>query len=409
MSDTDTDSSTAFPASFPLSAWATLSQRSVLQEMLKTASRPGLISFALGLPAADLFPTKEFAASVAEVLARDPRALQYEPASRDLRAYVAALMGQRGVSCDERDVFVTTGSQQALCLLSKLLLDPGGDLILEETVYPGLRSVIEPLRPRIWTVPTSPRDGIDVDAIEALLKRGVRPSFLYLSAEAQNPMAGRIPADRRERLVRLGESHRFPVVEDDAYGFLTYEDSARPALRSFSDGWVIYVGTFSKILAPALRVGWVVAPPHVLEKLPTLKEAGDIDTVTLSQRAVCAFLASNPLETHIAVLRREYRRRRDVMMQALDAHLSSVATWSVPGAGIFVWLEFPPDFDAGRLLTLALARGVAFLPGQGFFMERERRNCLRLSFPNCSDEVIQEGVRRLALAVGDYRAHSELR
>ena len=383
----------------PLAAWARTIRRSALQEMLSLASGPGILSLALGLPAAELFPVEAYGRAAAEVLADDPRALQYGPPSSRLKEQVVELMSERGVVCRPEQVFITAGAQQGLSLLARLLLEPGGTILTEEMSYPGFQQVVEPFTPRVLTVPTDLKTGMDVDSVERLLLGGERPALIYTVADGHNPLAVSLSAEKRERLAELACLYGVPVVEDDPYGFLFYGGRPSTPVRASSEEWVCYVGSFSKILAPALRVGWLVVPEALIPKLAIVKESSDIDTATFSQRAVTRFIDGGHLPTHLSGLRREYGRRRDTMLRALAAHFPEGARWEEPSCGVFVWVELPEGVDTGELLGVAVStERIAFLPGHAFWAAAGRApaNRMRLNFSHTPPERIEEGVARLA-------------
>lgn len=389
------DNVAAAPA---LARWARDLRRSALQVMLAEASRPGVLSFALGLPAPELFPAADFARSVEHVLAADPGALQYGPPSGRLKRQVVELMARRGVACREGQVFLTSGAQQGISILTRLLLDPGGAALTEEMAYTGLQQVLEPFRPEIITVPTDRATGIDVDGVEKVLAGGARPAFIYAISSGHNPLSVSMSLDKRRRLAGLAGRYGVPVVEDDPYGFLCYEEAPPPPIKVFDAEWVFYVGSFSKILAPALRVGWLVVPEELIPPLSIIKESCDIDTSTLAQRAVSHYLGEGHLAPHLERLRGEYRARRDAMLRALGEHFPAGARWGVPDSGIFIWVEMPGATDTVALLRQALERErVAFIPGRAFSVggREAARNCLRLNFSNCPPAVIEEGIARL--------------
>jgi 2-aminoadipate transaminase len=383
----------------PLASWALATKPSALQQMLSEASRPGILSFALGLPAAELFPTQQFAQSVAHALASDERALQYGPPCQPLKSHIVALMARRGVRCSEENVFLTTGAQQGLSLLARLLLEPGGRALVEEMTYTGFQQVLEPFQPEILTVPTDLETGIDVEAVERVLARSARPALIYTIADGHNPLAVSMSQAKRVRLTELAREYRVPVIEDDPYGFISYEDRPRMPMRALEEQWVFYVGSFSKILAPALRVGWIIVPSALVPKLSIIKESSDIDTTTLSQRAITNYLDGGHLQAHLSTLHREYRVRRDTMLHALAEHFPAGARWREPASGLFIWVELPGLLDTGELLKVAIeTEQVAFIPGQAFSVGQRRRgtNCLRLNFSHSSVERIEDGIARLA-------------
>ncbi|HSU17563.1 MAG TPA: PLP-dependent aminotransferase family protein [Longimicrobium sp.] len=389
-----------------LAAWARASGASALQTMLSVGTRPGTISFALGLPAPELFPTEEYGRAAAAVLAEDPRALQYSPPHAPLQAHVAALMAQRGVTCAPEQVFLTTGAQQGIALLARLLLEPGGEIITETLCYTGLQQAVEPFGPRFLTVPSDPETGIDVDAVESLLASGSRPAFLYTVPDGNNPLSLSLSAEKRARLAALAAEHGVPIIEDDPYGFLAYDGPAATPIRALDAEWVLYVGSFSKILAPGLRLGWIVVPEELVPLLAIAKEASDINTATLAQRAAARYLDGGHLAGHLATVRREYRLRRDTMLAALETHFPAGSRWQRPSAGVFVWVELPEGYDTAEVLRAALEQRVAFVPGHAFAADGSRTgsNCMRLNFSHSTPQVIEEGIARLGRALEAVRA-----
>ncbi|HXQ72877.1 MAG TPA: PLP-dependent aminotransferase family protein, partial [Pyrinomonadaceae bacterium] len=337
-----------------LAAWAQQTKRSELQRMLALASGPGILSLALGLPAPELFPVAEVEQAAASVLANETRALQYGPPLQTLKTHIVELMSQRGVECRESQVFLTTGAQQGLNILSRLLLDPGGQVLTEELCYPGFRQAIESYQPEILTVPTDLETGMDVDEVEWLLTNGAKPAFIYVITDGHNPLAVSLSREKRQRLVRLARDFRVPLVEDDPYGLLEYEGKIEPPLRALAADWVFYVGSFSKILAPALRVGWIIAPESLMPTLSIIKEASDIDTSTFGQRITSAYLDAGHLPAHLERLRTEYRSRRDSMLRALNEHFPVQARWRKPSSGVFTWVDLPKKLDVGELLRLSI-------------------------------------------------------
>jgi 2-aminoadipate transaminase len=397
-----TETASAPSARLRLARWARVAGTSPLQTLLSVGGRPGMISFAMGLPAPELFPAAEYGRAAAAVLEEDPRALQYQPPHRPLQEQVVALMAQRGVACAPEQVFLTTGAQQGISLLARILLEPGGEIVTESLCYTGFQQAVESFRPKYLTVPTDPATGIDVDALQALLEAGARPAFIYTVADGHNPLALSLPDAKRARIAELAAEHGVPVIEDDPYGFLAYDGPPAAPIRAREARWVFYVGSFSKILAPGLRLGWIVVPEELVPLLAIAKEASDINTATLAQRAAARFLAEGHLPGHLARLRSEYRLRRDTMLDALQAHFPRGARWRRPEAGLFVWVELPAGADAGEVLRIAVEReSVAFVPGHAFAADGSRTgvNCMRLNFSYSAPAVIEEGVARLAKAL----------
>jgi 2-aminoadipate transaminase len=382
-------------------------RRSPLLELLATTYRPGIVSFAVGLPGTDLLPAELVARAAALALAGDRPALQYQVPSQRLKAHVVELMALRGVRCGEEQVFLTAGAQQGMDLVARLLLDPGGRVLLDATAYEGMQMAVRAFAPELVPVPTSASSGLDVDAVEHLLTSGRTPAFLYTIPSGHNPLGCNLAPAPAARLVELARRHRVPILEDDACGFLQYRSTAAPPLRSLEDRWVLYLGSFSKILAPSLRVGWLVVPPELAQRLSILKHAADLDVTSYGQRVLLAYLDTGDLPRHVEALRDEYRHRRDVMLGALATHLPPSVRWNVPDGGIYIWVELPGGADAVELLRFAAEHeAVAFSPGAAFAMGggAHADHCLRLCFSNSPPPLIEEGIARLGRATRAFLA-----
>jgi 2-aminoadipate transaminase len=389
-----------------LAGWARGLKRSAMQEMLVATSRSGILSFALGLPAVELFPTTALAEAAERVLAANPVALQYHPPLKSLKQHVRELMKRRGVNCREEQIFLTAGAQQGMSLLSHLLLEPGCSVVTEELIYPGFQQVLEPFQPKLLTVSTDAETGMDVDAVERYLRGGERPRFIYAITDGHNPLSVRLHPSKRTRLVELAERYRVPIIEDDAYGFLCYENPL-PPLRALSDASVFYVGSFSKILAPSLRAGWLVVPEELILPLSVIKESTDIDAAPLSQHIVNAYLDTGQLSAQIETLRSQYGLRRDVMLRALEENFPEKARWTKPDCGFFVWVELPPTVDVDKLFRKAIDdEHVAFIPGYAFSVKNKLppSPSMRLNFSHPPAARIEEGIRRLARGLKSVQA-----
>lgn len=389
-------------------------ERAPLRDLLARAARPGVISFAVGMPAQELLPAAAMARAAAEVCAGDPWALQYGLPSARLKSHVVDLMARRGVDCRQEQVFLTTGAQQGMDLLARLLVRRGDEVLLEETIYDGMSLVLRQRGARILTVPTSSVEGIDVEAVARVLAAGARPAFLYVVPAGHNPLGVTLGVEVRRRLAALARRYEVPVLEDDAYGLLSYRESAAPALRSFDERWVFYLGSFSKILAPALRVGWIVVPEELQAPLTALKHLSDLDTATYGQRLLAAYLDGGDFSAHLERARSAYRERRDAMLAALEKHFpgddgglrNPVVRWSHPTCGMYVWLEMTSEVDSTLLLGEAIEReSVAFSPGQVFAAAGGSAgwHALRLAFADARPDAIAEGVARLARALEAHR------
>lgn len=390
-----------------LSEGARQLQSSAIRDLLHVTERPETISFAGGLPAPDCFPTTALSAAAARVLATTPTAaLQYGPTEgyRPLRSWIAEHMAALGVPVPVEQVLLSSGSQQGLDLLGKLLIDSGAPVAVEAPTYLGALQAWRPYRPRFVTLPTD-QDGLDVDALARVLRDGERPRFLYVVSSFQNPSGTTLSLARRRTLLELAADYHLPIVEDDPYGALVYEGERAPLLAAMDMTMhgelrhVVYLSTFSKLLAPGLRVGWIVAPPALIRRLVAAKQGLDLHTGSLSQAMVYEACHDGLIEAHIPYLRETYRTRRDAMLQALQQRLSGVAHWTVPRGGMFVWLTLAEDLDTSVLLDCALQRQVAFVPGSVFYANGGGAHTLRLNFSHPSPERIEEGILRLRGAI----------
>lgn len=380
---------------------------SAIREILKVTEAPDVISFAGGLPASELFPIEAIARAAAEVLAQDgPAALQYgvTEGHAPLRAWVAEhLKATVGLHASPDGVLITHGSQQALDLLAKVLLDPGDTVLVEEPAYLGALQAFRAYEANPLGV-ASDEAGLSPAALEAALQaRGRPPKFLYLIPNFQNPTGRSLSAWRRSELAAIAARYDLLVVEDDPYGQLRYSGDALPAVATeLSDDRWVYLGTASKILTPGLRVAWLATGNAALhERLVTAKQSTDLHTTTFGQRVVHAALQQPDfLRTHLASLCTAYGARRDAMLSALATHLGGKAEWTQPEGGLFLWLTLRDSGqDALRLLEEAMKHRVAFVPGAPFWVHTPRQNTLRLNFSHAGEARIEEGIRRLATAL----------
>jgi 2-aminoadipate transaminase len=383
----------------PLAEWTRTIRPSTIAAMMGHMARPGVISFALGLPAPELFPVDDYVAAAERLLRSDTGALQYKSQYAPLKEQVVALMAQRGVACRPEQVFLTTGAQQALALFARLFLEPRGQVICERLIYMGFQQVIEPYQPQVLPVLSDLETGLDVDRVEAYLQGGARPAFIYCITDGHNPLGVSVSLEKRIRLAELARRYRVPVIEDDAYGLLHYGDPL-PPLRAMEDRWVFYVGSFSKVMAPGFRCGWTVVPEELVPMLGCAKDGADIDTSTFAHRLVSEYLSAGGFEAHLARVRGAYRERRDAMLDAIARHFPAGSRWSVPRHGALAWAELPEGHDAGALLMPTLeSEGVAYVPGSAFsFDGRGGSRGMRLNFSFPSVAQIEEGIARLGRA-----------
>jgi 2-aminoadipate transaminase len=371
---------------------------STIREILKVASQPEIISFAGGLPAPELFPVDAVRAAADEVLARNgSEALQYGPSEGfpALREWIAAELQGRKIKAVSSDILVTNGSQQVLDLVAKALINPGDVVLTENPTYLAAIQAFQALEARFVPVPTD-AEGLIPEALPELIKRH-RPKFLYTIPNFQNPTGVTMKASRREALARIAAEHKLVILEDDPYGKLRYSGVEVPPVKHWDEaGWVLYASTFSKTIAPGLRLGWVAAPAEIFSRLLILKQASDLHTSSFDQRVAYAFLSGNDQSVHIERIRRAYGERFAVMDAALQAEMPAGYQWTKPEGGMFLWITGPVGLDGLQLLEQAIKHQVAFVPGRDFFPADAGANYLRLNFSNSKPERIREGVRRLA-------------
>lgn len=391
-----------------LAARARGAKSSAIREILKVTARPDIVSFAGGLPAPELFPLEAMRQAAARCLAEGgAQALQYGPTDGDLAlrtaiaeqvtasdaaaASTAGLPQPRPVTADE--VMITTGSQQALDLVSKLLLDPGDLMVTENPSYLGALQSFRLHQARFATVAMD-ADGADPASLREAL--GHDPKFVYLLPTFQNPTGRSMSTQRRTQVAAVLGEFGVPVVEDDPYGALYFHAPPGPSLRSLQPDLTLALGTFSKTLAPGLRLGWVVGPAPVLARLTQLKQSADLHTSTLSQRVALEVMRSGVLPDHLERLRTVYAERRDAMVTAIDSYFPPSAEITRPSGGMFVWVELPEGVDAARLLPIAVEQEkVAFVPGEPFHPNGGGENTLRLNFTHTPSDVILDAVGRL--------------
>src|SRR5581483_8688515 len=382
---------------------------STIRELLKVTQKPEIISFAGGLPAPELFPTERFQEACSRVLTKhSAAALQYGATEgyTPLRQMIAEKLANTGIRATVDNVLITSGSQQALDLIGKLLIDSGDRVLVEAPTYLGALQAFNVYGARYVSVPID-EDGLRTDLVEAVMQS--RPKFMYVLPNFQNPAGVTLSEGRRHEIVMLSETYHVPILEDDPYGALRYEGDALPSLVSIDQqnhrrdenpfANVIHLGTFSKTLAPGLRLGWIVAAPEVISKLVQLKQGADLHTSTFNQVVAFEVARDGFLEKHIEHIRTVYGERRDVMLEALQEFFPGEVTWTRPAGGLFLWVTLPEGINSQRLFELALIENVAFVPGDPFFANSDNGRHLRLNFSNADPAHIREGIRRLARAV----------
>lgn len=371
---------------------------STIREILKVTAQPEVISFAGGLPAPELFPVEAVRAAAEHVLrSAGAAALQYGPSEgfRPLREWIAGEMSRRGIRATPDDVLVTVGSQQVLDLVGKAFLNQGDVILTENPTYLAAIQAFQTMEARFVPVPTD-RDGL-IPAVLPELIRIHRPKLLYTIPNFQNPTGLTLAAARREELAAIAARHGLLVLEDDPYGRLRYRGADLPPIKHWDEsGHVLYASTFSKTIAPGLRLGWVIAPPEIFSRLLILKQAADLHTSMFDQTVAHAYLTRHDQETHLEKIRRAYGERFAFMDARLREELPAGYSWTQPDGGMFLWVTGPAELDSGELLCRAISHQVAFVPGRDFFAGDGGRNHMRLNFSNSTPERIREGIRRLA-------------
>jgi 2-aminoadipate transaminase len=380
---------------------------SVIRELLKLTEKPDVISFAGGLPAPEVFPLAEVERATERVLREQGKtALQYAATEgyMPLRELLVRHMARYGIRVKPANVMITSGSQQGLDLVGRLFVNPGDRVLTESPTYLGALQAWSAYQADYLTVPIDD-DGLDVEKLEAQLRGG--PKFLYVLPNFQNPAGVTLSLERRRRLVELANHYGAPIVEDDPYGQLRYEGEHIPSIVSVDadyqsnnghtyTGNVIYLSTFSKTLTPGLRLGWIVAPEEVIERLVLAKQGTDLHTSTFAQMIAYEVSRGGFLDEHVRVLRHAYRERRDAMLAAMTELFPPSVTWTRPSGGLFLWVRFPEGIDAADVLREAIKEKVAFVVGTAFYPDGSGRNTARFNFSNSNPEMIREGIGRLA-------------
>ena len=388
---------------------------SAIRELLKLTARPDIISFAGGLPAPELFPVDEIRCAADELLRREGhKALQYSTTEGypPLREMIVRHMARYGIMVGLENVLITTGSQEALDLIGKVLINPGDRILTETPSYLGAIQAFNMYGAEYVTVPIDD-DGLITEHLEEALRTG--PKFMYVLPNFQNPAGVTLSRARRQEVVRIGDQYGIPIIEDDPYGQLRYEGQHITPLVVLDAemhnehrnghayrGNVIYLSTFSKTLAPGLRLGWVVAPEQVVLRMVQAKQGTDLHSSTFDQMLAYEVAKGGFLDQHIRTLRQVYHRRRDVMLAALERAFPDPALgvrWTRPQGGLFLWVTLPPGTDTSEVLIDAVKEKVAFVPGESFHPGGGGKNTMRLNFSNATEEQIETGIAGLGRAI----------
>jgi 2-aminoadipate transaminase len=378
---------------------------SVVRDILKITEIPGIISFAGGLPSAKAFPVDAFKDAYASVLDNDPiGALQYGPSEgyAPLREMIADSLPWE---VSPSDVLITTGSQQGLDLISKVCIDNGSSIIVEDPTFLAALQTFRLMEPEIHSV-DSDENGMDLEGLRSL-HRAKRARFAYMLPNFQNPTGRTMSEAARVSFMDLAREIELPVLEDNPYGELWYDEPPPAPLAARNPQGTLYLGSFSKVLAPGLRLGFMVLPKSLMAKVLQAKQAADLHTPGINQRVAHKVMSGGFIEKHIPMIRSMYKGQRDAMLSALERTFADFdselkLSWNKPAGGMFLWAKLPEGMDATKLLPFAVKRGVAFVPGSPFFVEKPALNALRLSFVTSTQEEIERGIGLLADAIKDY-------
>lgn len=372
--------------------------KSFIREILKVTSQPEIISFAGGLPNPSTFPVEAVNAAAAKVLADDGRsALQYAVTEgyKPLREYIAARYMQRfGMNVKAEEILITNGSQQGLDLIGKLTINPGDGVVLETPSYLGAIQAFSAYGPRFLTVPL-PENGIDTEALRSLCEDDKNVKLLYCIPNFQNPTGISYTDATRRSVAGIVGRHPMLVVEDDPYGEIRFMGEHLPPIKKYLPEQTLLLGSFSKIIAPGLRMGWIVAPQYIIEKLVVLKQAADLHSNFLSQRIIYQFLQDNSIDDHIVTIRNLYRHQRDYMVTMIERYFPENVKITRPEGGMFLWATLPEGIDAKAVFDIAIREKVAFVPGAPFHLKGVGGNTMRLNFTNSEDEKIEHGIEIL--------------
>ncbi len=375
---------------------------SAMRDLMALTEREDVISLAGGLPDTSTFPPDSYAALMNSVAADScARALQYAPTEglALVKGCIVEVMASEGIEADADEILVTTGGQQVIDLVCKTLLDPGDVVVTEGPTYPGAVPTFSCYQADVVQI-TMDRDGMRTGELEQTLEQlersGRRPKFIYTVPNFHNPAGVTMSLERRHELVRIANERELLVLEDNPYGLLRYEGAPLPTLRALDGGeFVIYASTFSKILSPGVRLGWTTAPAPVLQKMNIGKQAADLCSSSISQYFVAAYFDSGPWQNYVRSLIEIYRRRRDVMLDALAEHFPREAEWTHPRGGLFIWATLPDYIDTTDLLARALEEHVAFVPGRAAYIDGRGGSAMRLNFSGVGEDDIREGIRRI--------------
>ncbi len=372
-----------------------------IRELLSVSQQPGMISFAGGLPSSETFDVEVIAEIAKEVVLADGKKILqygstegYEPLREELIKY---LNSQQDIKATEDNLLVISGAQQGIDLAAKAMLDPGDVVLVESPSYLAALQIFKTYEAELHVV-SSDKNGIIVNELEKLIKEK-KPKIVYSVPTFQNPSSVTIPLERRKKICKLLEKYDVLLIEDNPYGELRYSGEDVPHIFSLDkSNQTLYLGSFSKIISPGLRVGYAVGPVNLINKMRIGKQGTDVQTSTIAQAIVCEYFKRDLLNPHIEDVKKQYKEKRDYFLLKMEEHFPDKARWNYPEGGLFVWVVLPEEYDTQDLFKVAISEKVAFVPGASFFVN-EQKNCLRLNFSNASFEQMDQGIERLGKAL----------
>lgn len=379
---------------------------SEIREILKLTEKPGIISFAGGLPAPELFPVEEMKKVSTLVLEESGmEALQYTTTEGfpPLREHIADRMNSKSkTNITKDDILITNGSQQGLDFAGKIFLDEGDVVLCESPSYLGAINAFKSYCPKFVEVPTD-NQGIIMEELEKILKTTENVKMIYVIPDFQNPTGRTWPLERRKKFIEIISKYEVPVIEDNPYGELRFEGESLPSLKSMDKkGLVIYLGSFSKVFCPGYRIGWTCASPQILKKFVFVKQGADLQASTISQREVSKFMDIYDLDKHVEKLKGVYKKRRDLMLKTMKEEFPEGLEYTHPEGGLFTWVQLPENLDSREIMKECVENSVAYVPGGSFFPNGGKENCFRLNYSNMPDERIVEGIKRLGVVLKKY-------
>lgn len=372
---------------------------SEIRELLALTADPSIISFAGGLPAPEMFPVEAWKAASNKVMDEKGRqALQYGPTDGylPLREHIVKRMAKVGVTCTPSDLLVLSGSQQGLDFMAKAFIDPGDCIIVESPTYLGALNAFKAYEPKFLEVELDDQ-GMNMEQLEKHLKENDNVKFIYAISDFQNPSGKTWTMERRKKLIELANKYDVAILEDNPYGELRFEGEIQPSLQSLdTENRVVFMGTFSKIFSPGIRIGWFCAPPEIMDRLNKIKQGADLQSSTILQMELAQFLDDNDIEEHIKKIIDLYGKRKNIMIDAMTKYFPEGVTFTNPEGGLFLWVELPEYMNGRELGMKAIEKKVAFVPGGAFFADNVRENCFRCNYSCMPEDKIEEGVKRLA-------------